>query len=108
MREAGERIRAGHSVLIFAEGSRSYSRGLHPLKKGAFAVAVEAGVPMVPVTVVNAYRLMHEKKKLMKPGVIDIVVGEPIDLDGKSRRDIPKLMEEVRTVLERSLEDVRT
>ena len=108
LKEAGERIRAGHSVLVFAEGTRSYSRGLQPLKKGAFAVAVEAGVPMVPVTIVNAYRLMHEKKKLVRPGVIDIVVGEPINLEGKSRRDIPELMEEVRTVLERALEDVGT
>ena len=108
LREAGERIRGGNSVLIFVEGTRSYSSDLQALKKGAFAVAVEAGVPLVPVAVVNAYRLMHEKKRLVRPGTIDIVVGEPISLEGKTRRDIPALMEAVRGALQRELENVRS
>jgi 1-acyl-sn-glycerol-3-phosphate acyltransferase len=96
LKAAGERIRGGNSVLVFVEGTRSYSSTLQKLKKGAFAVAVEAGVPMVPVTILDAYRLMNEKNKLMRPGTIHIVIGQPIDLEGKSRRDLPELMEEVR------------
>lgn len=96
LKAAGERIRGGNSVLVFVEGTRSYSATLQQLKKGAFAVAVEAGVPMVPVTIVDAYRLMNEKNKLMRPGTIHIVIGKPIGLEGKTRRDLPELMEEVR------------
>ena len=96
LKAAGERIRAGNSVLVFVEGTRSYRSTLQPLKKGAFAVAVEAGVPMVPVTIVDAYRLMNEKKKLMRRGTIHIVIGHPIDLKGKTRRHLPELMEDVR------------
>lgn len=96
LKAAGERIRGGNSVLVFAEGTRSYGSSLQPLKKGAFAVAVEAGVQMVPVTILDAYRLMNEKKRLMRPGTIRIVIGEPIDLAGHTRRDIPRLMEDVR------------
>lgn len=96
LKAAGERIRGGNSVLVFAEGTRSFGPNLQPLKKGAFAVAVEAGVQMVPVTILDAYRLMNEKKRLMRPGTIHIVVGEPMDLEGHTRRDISRLMEDVR------------
>lgn len=104
LKAAGERIRKGMSVLVFVEGTRSYSPELQPLKKGAFAVAVEAGVPMVPVTVVDAYRLMNEKKRLVRPGTINIVVGEPIDIEGSTRRDIPALIDVVRDRLSSNLE----
>lgn len=103
LREAGERIRGGNSVLLFAEGTRSYCRELQPLKKGAFAVAVEAGVEMVPVTVVDGYRLMNERDKLLRSGTIHVVVSEPISLEGKTRRDIPELMETTRERLARPL-----
>ncbi|HEX7070576.1 MAG TPA: lysophospholipid acyltransferase family protein, partial [Rhodothermales bacterium] len=57
IRLAGERIRGGNSVQVFAEGSRSYAATVAPFKKGAFLLAVEAGVPLVPVAIVDAYRL---------------------------------------------------
>ena len=108
LKAAGEQIRNGMSVLIFVEGTRSYSRELQPLKKGAFAVAVEAGVEMVPVTVVDAYRFMNEQKRLVRPGTIHIVVGEPIRMEGSSRRDIPRLMDDVRARLNAELVPLST
>lgn len=99
LKKAGERIRGGNSVLMFVEGTRSYGRNLQPLKKGAFAVAVEAGVAMVPVAIQDAYRLMNEKRRLVRSGTIHIVAGKPISLEGKTRRDIPELMETTRTRL---------
>lgn len=103
LREAGERIREGNSVLVFPEGSRSYASTLLPFKKGAFALAVEAGVPMVPITVVDAYRLMNESKLAIRPGKLHIVVGEPIATEGTRRKDIPDLMEAVQAQMEQSL-----
>ncbi len=104
MQRAGRHIRRGFSVIIFPEGKRSYRRDLLPFKKGAFLLALEAGVPIVPVTIVDAYRLFNEKKWLGGPGTIHVVVGEPISLAGMSRRDIPDLMDrlagEIRTELE--------
>ena len=95
LRKAGERIRGGDSVLVFAEGTRSHGPHLQPLLKGGFALAVEAGVPMAPVTIVDGYKLLHERKRLLRGGVLHMVVGEPISLEGKTRRDIPALMEYV-------------
>lgn len=108
LKKAGERIRGGNSVLLFAEGTRSYGRDLQPLKKGAFAVAVEAGVAMVPVTVVDAYKRMNERKRLIRGGTIHIVIGEPISLEGKTRRDIPELIETTRRRLAGPLTDAPT
>ena len=104
IRVAGERIRNGLSVAIFPEGSRSGSDVLQPFKKGAFVLAIEAGVPVVPVTILDAYCLFNEKEKLARPGKMHIVIGEPIRIDGWSRKDIPRLMEEVRSTMQDELD----
>ena len=65
---------------------------------------IKAGVPVVPVTILNAVELFNEKTKLARPGTMHIVVGKPIPIDGWTRKDIPRLMEEVRVVMERELE----
>ncbi len=104
MQIAGERIRKGLSVAIFPEGSRSHSTKIQEFKRGAFVLAIEAGVPVVPVTILNALELFNEKTMLARPGTMHIVIGEPIPIDGWTRKDIPKLMELVRVVMERELE----
>lgn len=103
MQKAGARIRAGMSVLVFPEGARSYAAALQPLKKGAFAVAVEAGVPLVPVTILDAYRLMDETRMVARPGTIHIVLGEPIPMEGRHRRDIPEVMAAVEAQMQAAL-----
>jgi 1-acyl-sn-glycerol-3-phosphate acyltransferase len=103
MRKAGERIRDGNSVLIYAEGSRSYGPHLLPFKKGAFMLAVEAGVPLVPIVVTDAYRLMHDKDRASRPGRVHIAIRPPIDLTGIRRSDIPDLIERVRAEMEAPL-----
>ena len=104
LKAAGERIRAGTSVLVFPEGSRSHAPRLLPLKKGAFAIAVEAGVPLVPVTILGASSLMNERRMAIRPGMLHIVVGEPISMEGKHRRDIPAIMAEVEARMNAELE----
>lgn len=103
MQRAGDTIRNGHSVIIFPEGARSYRRELLPFKKGTFLLALEAGVPIVPITILDAYLVFNEKNKLARPGTIHVVVGEPISLDGMTRRDIPDLMTRVYTEIEAEL-----
>lgn len=99
MKQAGEQIRSGLSVAIFPEGSRSHGARLGAFKRGAFLLAIEAQVPVVPVTVVNAYSLFNEKTWKARPGVMDIHIGQPIDISGWTRADIPRLMEQVREAM---------
>lgn len=101
MQEAGERIRSGMSVLLFPEGTRSYGPELQPLKKGAFTLAVEAGVPIVPVVMIDGYRLMHEKKRVSRPGTINIRVLTPIPIEGMTRKQIPGFIQ----MLEQKMEE---
>jgi len=101
MQQAGENIRGGTSVIIFPEGARSYERTMGPFQKGAFLLALEAGVPIVPVTILDAFQIQNENTRLARPGTIHIVIGEPIPLEGLTRRDLPELMETVRRAIDR-------
>lgn len=105
LQEAGERIRQGNSVLIFPEGSRSYSNALQPFKKGAFQVAVAAGVPLVPVTIHNSYEVMNEQLTAARPGHVHLTIGTPISMEGKKRSDLPKVMATVHEVMRATLQN---
>ncbi len=104
MREAAARIREGNSVLVFCEGERSYSPRLLPFLRGAFVIAVEAGVPLVPVTVIDNYRLVDERRFVGRVGTARLVVGEPIPTEGKTRADVSALIEEVRAAMQVELD----
>ncbi|MEM1271176.1 MAG: lysophospholipid acyltransferase family protein [Bacteroidota bacterium] len=93
IRDAGERIRSGTSVLIFPEGERTYSNEVFPMLKGAFQLALEAGVPLVPVVIHDAYKYLDERRYVSRPGVIHVDIGEPIGIEGATRRDLPEIME---------------
>ncbi len=95
MQAAGRTIREGLSVIIFPEGARSFRRELLEFKKGAFLLALEAGVPLVPVTIIDGFDVIDESRKVARPGVIHVHIGMPIHVEGKSRRELTGLMEEV-------------
>ena len=103
MRVAGERIRNGLSVIIFPEGARSHSASLGPFKRGAFQLAIEAGVPVVPVTILNGWAICNEKTRRCRPGVVHVVVGAPIQVTAGDRKQTDALMASVRTVMENEL-----
>lgn len=72
-----DRIRGGTSLLIFPEGTRSSTPVLGPFRKGAFHLAVQSGVPIVPVVLRNTGELMWRRSKVVNSGVVDVCVLEP-------------------------------
>lgn len=72
-----DRIRGGTSLLIFPEGTRSATPVLGPFRKGAFHLAVQAGVPIVPVVLRNTGELMNKRSFVLNPGTVDVAVLEP-------------------------------
>ncbi len=78
VKRAAEEIRSGSSVMIFPEGRRTWGQQTIAFKKRGIELAKEAGVPIVPVAIVNAYKLFDERIYSARPGVIDVVIGEPI------------------------------
>lgn len=101
--EAGAEIRAGTAVLLFPEGERTWATALAPFLRGGFLLAVEAGVPLVPVALDGDVGLLDERHWASRPGVARLVVGPPLATAGRARRDVPTLMAEVRAWIAREL-----
>lgn len=75
------------SVVIFPEGTRSPTGELRPFKKGAFVLAIQAGVPVVPVAVLGTDRIMPKGSWKITPGEIRVRVGKPLPTDRLLHRD---------------------
>ncbi|HEX2677503.1 MAG TPA: lysophospholipid acyltransferase family protein [Polyangiales bacterium] len=96
---------AGHSLLVFPEGTRTLTGKLGELQKGVFRIAQEIGAPIVPVTVTGMYRVMRKGSLLIRPGYdVTVYCDAPIETAGTSRRDVPELMERVRSVMSARLD----
>jgi 1-acyl-sn-glycerol-3-phosphate acyltransferase len=101
-------IRAGNSFLIFPEGTRSRTDELLPFKKGGIHMAILAQAPIVPVAVRGGRAAMQKGSWLIRPVVIDIAVGEPIETTGMTADDRDRLIAVVRSRIEGLLRTATT
>ncbi|HEX9241779.1 MAG TPA: lysophospholipid acyltransferase family protein [Anaeromyxobacter sp.] len=92
--KAGETIRGGTSIVAFPEGTRSRTGRIQPFKKGAFVVAKEAGVPIIPIAISGTGAITPSKKIEIHPGTIRVVAGDPIDPAAFPEKE--RLLEHVR------------
>jgi 1-acyl-sn-glycerol-3-phosphate acyltransferase len=106
LRRAGEQIRAGASILVFPEGTRSRDRKILPFKKGLFALALEAGVPIVPVAIEASGEVLPANAWTHSPGTIRVKVGLPIPTQGRSEDDREALAREVREAMIRLHQEI--
>ena len=104
LKAAGEKIRAGSSVVFFPEGTRSPDGKLQPFKKGGFVMALEAKVPILPVTVVGGRKILPKKSLRILPGNMKIIIHEPIPVDKYTYETKEKLIELVREVIRKDME----
>ena len=99
--ESGARsIRSGNSFLIFPEGTRSRTDDLLPFKKGGIHMAILAQAPIVPVAIRGGRAAMQKGSWLIRPVVIDIAVGEPVETAGMGPDDRDRLIAIVRGRIE--------
>lgn len=92
-------LKAGKSLVIFPEGTRSKSDKMGEFKAGSFKLALKAKVPIVPVSINGSYKLMEGNKNRIKADRVDIYIHEPVYTDKLSKEEIAVLHETVRDVI---------
>lgn len=98
MEEAKEQIASGMSVVVFPEGSRTWNGTVGRFKRGAYTLAEEFRLPVVPITIDGSYQVMPRTSKLPHWGTIKLIIHRPI-MPSADGHDLPALMQESRDVI---------
>ncbi|MDJ0850160.1 MAG: lysophospholipid acyltransferase family protein [Myxococcota bacterium] len=97
LRLAAQRIRGGENVIVFPEGTRSADALLHDFKSGGFHLAIEAGVPVIPVTVSGSQRITPKRSLRIESGRVLVRYGKPIETSGlriEDRNELKRIVRE--------------
>lgn len=100
---ARNKIKDGLSVIFFAEGTRSNDGEVERFKKGAFRLAVELGVPILPVSIHDTNRVLPSNTLDWHPGHVKLKFHDPIPTDGLTSEHVLALGEQTRDVIRRAL-----
>lgn len=104
LNEAKKKLVNGSSVVIFPEGTRSPSGELLPFKRGAFKLAVDLELPVLPITI-NGTRKILPAKAITKilPGKVRLNVHKPIDISSYNESSVKKLMDDTKKLISSEL-----
>jgi 1-acyl-sn-glycerol-3-phosphate acyltransferase len=92
LRRAAEAVRDGRRVLVFPEGTRSTTGAFLPFKKGGVVLALQAGVPILPVAIAGTRALLASKSLDVRPGPAVVAIGAPIPTTGLAYTDRDDLL----------------
>lgn len=104
LKPAIEILNKGLCVVMAPEGTRSWTPRLGRFKKGAFYMAMQAGVPVVPVVIRNAGEIMGRNDQVMRSGQVDVAVLPAIEVRDWKKSEMERRIEEVRQLFVRTLE----
>ena len=96
LQESVSKLQGGWSVLIYPEGTRTSDGMLQNFKKGPFMMAVQTGIPILPVTCNGAFKILPKKSLAIRAGRISVNIGNPIPTQGLTERNVPALMEKTK------------
>ncbi len=94
-------LAAGASVLIFPEGTRSFDGRLLPFERGGFLLALKSGLPVVPVGIAGSLAVRRRGSRRVRPGVVRVRYGGPLETAGYGIRRKQELIDEVRRQIAR-------
>jgi 1-acyl-sn-glycerol-3-phosphate acyltransferase len=88
------------SLIVFPEGTRSRDGSLGRFKKGPFLVAIDAGLPVVPVSISRSRHVMKKGELMVSPGEVELTIHSPIPTQGVARGEVLSFARRVRQVIE--------
>ena len=101
---AAEKIlTGGMSLVVFPEGARTPDGKIHRFKKGAYQIADDLSLPVVPLTIDGSYRVLSKNSKLIRPGKIVLTVHDPIFPQADGHYDMDALITDSYRVIEAAL-----
>lgn len=103
LKQVAHMMQRGHSLIVFPEGTRSRDGRVGRFRRGLFLLAIEAGLPVVPVAVSGTRHVMRKGMLTTRPGDVALVVHPPLRTDNLSRADAPDLARRVRGIIEDSV-----
>jgi 1-acyl-sn-glycerol-3-phosphate acyltransferase len=103
IRIAKTKIKDGTSVVFFPEGTRSNNGQLKPFYKGAFNMARELQIPILPVTIVGTNNILPARSVLICPGKVTMVIHQPIPIAEYSDSDTRKLINKSKEIIASAL-----
>jgi len=92
-------VAKGHSLIVFPEGTRSTDGAVAPFKGGSFVIALDAGLPIVPISIVGSRHVMFRGEVIVHPGAVSLIVHDPIETAGVGRAAAREVAESVRDVV---------
>ncbi len=102
--QAADALRAGETLVIFPEGTRSNGPEMGKFKTGAARIAIRAGVPIVPLTMKNTYKMRNRDAWWIQPAQVEFTIGQPIPTENLTEDDVLVLTEQVRDTIQDELD----
>jgi 1-acyl-sn-glycerol-3-phosphate acyltransferase len=99
LERAAKQIQRGTSVVIFPEGTRNPNGGVARFKQGSFLLAIKSGVPVVPVTISESWRIMKKGEVTVRPGTVKVHLDRPIAVAGLEEGAAIHLARQVRDIV---------
>jgi 1-acyl-sn-glycerol-3-phosphate acyltransferase len=103
LENAKKRLVKGTSVVIFPEGTRSETGNPGVFKRGAFKLAIDFGLPILPVTVINTRKILPANSINLMPGKAKMIIHKPIDISSYNEENMNKLMDLVKNTITSAL-----
>jgi 1-acyl-sn-glycerol-3-phosphate acyltransferase len=100
---AKEQITEGGSMVIFPEGARTLTGKMDRFKRGAYQIAFDMQLPIVPLTINGSYDVLKRNTKDLRPGRLELVIHEPIPTHGLTEADIPGVIDHTREIIRSAL-----
>ncbi|MGH9486128.1 MAG: lysophospholipid acyltransferase family protein [Terriglobales bacterium] len=95
--QAAAAVTSGLPLFIFPEAGRSFSGAMQDFVPGAFFIAIQAQVPIVPMVLIGTFELLPPTTAHLRPGRARLIIGEPVPTQGLSRKDASRLAQQLRT-----------